>query len=435
MKNTRALLLTLLISESVFASRTNMVPGSGSTLGPGSNEYSLFSGRFNPAMGMLMVRDSEHWRLGYLPTIATSVELGDVDNFSDELQDLIDIIDDPSLAKDSVNVTLDRFNKLLVSMGQEGYAKNTTGVYFPLFYRDDIFGGTLNIDLNYEIQAAARILDDPLSFDNQNISFATNTSIYLKSGIEKTLSFSYSHQLFESNAFLSANGKLYGGMRISFVNLDLSKQVIWLEGVNNNDLSDIIRDQYDKDLTSNRQLSIDAGIVFDADVYRLGLTLTNINSPQFNYNSVGTACDTKPSNSIEQDNCYVAQYFIEHKQTLKAKEIHKKNMLATVDATYKMSEKWRLMGSYDLAAYNDVVGFENKMLNIGMSYETSGYWPSPRIGYQSNLADKGLSSMSIGFTFFKCITLDIAESSQKTTIDGTTVPRYLSFSLGFEEKF
>jgi hypothetical protein len=432
----QAVIMGLVISESVFASRPNINPGSSLTSGPGSNEHSLFAGAFNPAMGMLMVGENEKWRLGYLPSIATELELGKVDDFSNEVEDLIDIIDDPLLTKDSVEVTLNRFNTVLPKMGKEGYLKNTTGIYFPLFYRNDFLGGAINFDLSYEIQAAARVLDDPLFFNPQNMSFSTNTSVYLKSGIEKTLSLSYSRVISDEMNPLSTFGKLYAGARVSWVSLDLSKQVIWLEGVDNGDLEDIIRDEYDRNLTSNQKPSIDLGIVFDSAEFRIGLTITNINSPAFDYNQVGTACETKPTPTVESSNCYVAKYFVENKKSLKAAEIHQKKPLATVDTTLKLSEKWRLMGSYDLAEYNDVVGFENQMFNLATSYETSGYWiPSPRFGYQTNLAKNGLSSLSLGFTFFKVLTLDIAKSSEEVTIDNSTVPRYLSASLGFEEKF
>jgi hypothetical protein len=436
MKTSLTILLSFAFSESAFASRPNINPGSSLTLGPGSNPYSLYSGSFNPAMGSLMIREKEKWRFGYLPSLATELELGKIDNFSDELEELIDIIDEPSLAVDSVDVTLNRFNSLLIDMGKEGYLKNTTGIYLPLFYRNEIFGGTLNLDLSYEVQAAARVLDDPLFFNQQNLSFSTNTSIYLKSGLEKTLSIAYSRALSKTYNPLASFGKIYTGARISLINLDLSKQVIWLEGINNSDIGDIVRDEYDRDLTANSDVSIDLGIVFDASEFSVGFTLTNINSPSFNYNEVGKNCELKPASTSESSNCNVAKYFIDNKKSLKAKEVHQKKMLGTIDATLKLSEKWRVMGSYDLAEYNDIVGFENQLFSLSTSYETSGFWiPSARLGYHSNLATRGLSSLSLGFTFFKFLTLDVAKSSEEVTIEDSRVPRYLSASLGFEEKF
>jgi hypothetical protein len=435
-KTSLTLLLSLTFSESVLASRPHLNPGSSLTMGPGSNPYSLYSGSFNPAMGSLMVGDEEKWRIGYLPSLATELELGKIDNFSDELEELIDIIDEPSLAIDSVDVTLDRFNSLLIDMGKEGYLKNTTGIYLPLFYRNEVLGGTLNLDLSYEVQAAARILDDPLFFNQQNLSFSTSTSVYLKSGLEKTLSLAYSRALSEDYNPLASFGKIHTGVRVSMVNVDLSKQVIWLEGIDNNDIGDIVRDEYDRDLTANNDVSIDVGIVFDASEFSVGFTLTNINSPSFNYNEVGTNCELKPASTSASSNCNVAKYFIENKKSLKAKEVHQKKILGTLDASIKLTEKWRLTGSYDLAEYNDIVGFENQILNLSTSYETSGFWiPSARLGYHSNLAEKGLSSLSIGFTFFKFLTLDVAKSSEEVTIEDSTVPRYISASLGFEEKF
>ena len=70
-----------------------------------------------------MVNDGEQFRLGFTPSLSTLTEIGQVDNFVDDLDDLIDLIDDPSLNKDPVQTVLDRFNSILVKMGDEGYVK------------------------------------------------------------------------------------------------------------------------------------------------------------------------------------------------------------------------------------------------------------------------------------------------------------------------
>ncbi len=422
-------------SLSTFANRPNINAGSSTTTGPSSNNYSLSSGSYNPAMGALMVKDPEHWRLGYLPTISTEIELGNVGNFSDDLDELIDIVDDPSLAKDSVDATLDRFNTVLVAMGKDGYVKNNSLVSIPLFYRSDLLGGAISVDLNYEVQVAARILNDVLSFNQQNTTFTTNTSVYLKSGLEKDFSIAYSRSILEEKAFVRS-GVLYGGVRLSAVNLQLSKQVIWIEGVKNKELKDIVTDEYDQNLTSTNGFSVDAGLVWESPRYRLGLTVTNLNGASFDYNRVGQDCDQAISGSTESDNCNIATYFIETKGVLKAKEVHKKHALMSVDGLYKMTEKWRIMGSADLAKYDDVVGFENQFFMLATTYDTETWWlPSPRIGYQKNLAGTQLSSINAGLTFFSVLSLDVVYGQEKTIVDNKTVPRLAGISLGFEEKF
>ena len=79
-----------------------------------------------------MVNDGEQFRLGFTPSLSTLTEIGQVDNFVDDLDDLIDLIDDPSLNKDPVQTVLDRFNSILVKMGDEGYVKNSAELHLPL---------------------------------------------------------------------------------------------------------------------------------------------------------------------------------------------------------------------------------------------------------------------------------------------------------------
>lgn len=419
-----------------LAGQSYVLNGAALTTGPGSSEYSLHAGSFNPAMSSMMVDEDEKWRLGYLPSLTINIEFGDVQNFADDLEDLIDIIDDPSLATDSVDETLARFNNLLPIMGEEGYIKNTASLHLPLFVKSDFLGGSLQADFGYVAQVSGRILDDVLIFNQQNETFSTNTSLYLKSGQQTAFGLGYSRPVFEKSSEDSSSGQLFVGAKISAIKLDLSKQVFWLEGIQNDEIEDIIRDEYDKNMVSNSGINIDIGAVWDANRYRVGLTLSHINKPEFDFNSVGLNCEQEIAGSTAADNCNVAQYFVEIKPKLKAKEIHEMTPVATADLLFKLSKKWHITSSMDLASYNDIVGFDNQYFHLATHYETGSVWiPSPRIGYTKNLAGEKLTSLSAGFTFFNVFNLDINYGQETTVVDGDKFPRVLGVALSFDEKF
>lgn len=428
----------LLNVSPVFANQSYVLNGSALTTGPSASEYSLHAGSYNPAMSSLMIDEDESWRLGYLPSFSINVEFGDVENFADDLEELIDIIDDPSLATDSVDETLARFNNLLPIMGEEGYVKNTASLHLPLFVKSDFLGGSLQAEFSYIAQVSGRILDDVLIFNQQNDTFSTNTSLYLKSGLQKSFGLGYSRQVFANseNSEESSSGKLFVGAKVSAISLDLSKQVFWLEGIQNDEVEDIIRDEYDKNMVSNSNINIDVGAVWDANRYRVGLSLNHLNKPEFDFNAVGINCAQEVPGSTAADNCNVAQYFVEIKPELKARETHEMSPVARADLLLKLSKKWHLTSSMDLAEYNDIVGFENKYFHVATSYETGSFWiPSPRIGYTKNLAGEKLTSLSAGLTLFSVFNLDINYGQETTVVDGDKFPRVLGIALSFDEKF
>ena len=411
--------------------------GATATTGPSSNHFSLFA-ISNPAMGALMVPESESWRFAYFPNISSSTEVGNVDNFVDDLDDLIDIIDDPTSTSDSAQEVLDRFNGVLGEMGDNGYVKTTLGVsapLMPLFVRSDSLGGTLSVELDLKTQVGLRILDDELSYDDQTGSFSTNTSAYVKSGIQTKLALGYSFPLL-TNYFETSSGQLYGGVKMGFTQMELSKQVIALQQLDGKDVDNIIEDEYDNNLRSTTGLELDLGLLWVADNYRLGLTLSNLNSPSYKYGAVGENCDSYEEASSARAHCETATYFVQVRGELKARETHTKHAVATVDASYFLSSRWVLSSSLDLAAYDDMVGQENQWLHLSTAYEAKGSWlPSWRFGYQQNLAGTELAATNVGLTLFRVLTLDLIWGTESVTVEGSTVPRQVGFSVGFQERF
>lgn len=424
-----------LATANSYGGSSSINPGSSATLGPSSSSYSIASAFNNPAMNSLMVANEKNLRFSFLPNFGLNLEVGDVDNFTDELDELIDIIDDPGSTTDSAEDVLERFNTTLLDMGESGYLKQSSyfnAPFLPLYYRSDFLGGTLGVGLNWETQIGLRILDDPLTFDDQNGTFSTATALYIKAGIEQNLSVSY------GRALLSDKGKdrLYAGVKVKLMNVELSKQVFPILQLDGRDVQDVIKDEYDDNLKSNTNIGIDIGLVWDADNYRVGLTIENLNSPEFDYGTVGENCIDRPENTESRSNCESAAFFIQEKGDIKAKETHTKHALTRVDGLYKLSDHWTIVSSLDLAEYDDVTGFENQWWHIAMAYDANSFvLPSARVGYKKNLAGSETTSLTVGFNLFKYFGLDIEYGLESVDVDGSSYPRRLGLSLGFEQRF
>ncbi len=421
----------ILCTFSLPSTGSGLNSGSSFTTGPSANKFSLYSATRNPAMISAVLDEDKRLRMNYAPGFALSVELGEVDNFADDLDELIDIIDDSSSTDESPSELLDRFNRVLLEMGESGYVRTSVAARLPVlplyFRKNDI--GDFSIDLSINADVALRVLDDELTFDDQSTSFVTNTSIYLKSGIEKKLSVGYSRPVW------GEYDQLVAGVRVNAINLELSKQVTMLQDLDGREVGDVIEDEYDRNLVSTTALGMDFGLVWLEENYAVGLSLENANSPTFDYGPVGINCESRPEDSAERNSCEVTRFFVAQGR-LRDRETHTKNALLRADGTYFLTERWTIDGSLDLAAYDDAVGFENQWLHLATAYESRRFWtPSWRLGYRENLAGEQLASMSAGLTLFGGLTLDIEYGLASITVEDTSVPRRVGFAIGFEETF
>ncbi len=437
----KKLLVALLVSSGpAFAGTAGVNSGSSMTTGPSSSPLSLQATTHNPAMTSLVVPDRERWRISYLPSVGFNTELGDVDNFSDDLEELIDIVDDPSSTSDPVSEVLDRFNSTLVEMGDSGYLKGSLSFglpILPLVHKTDYHDSSIGVSAGVLAQFGVQVLDSALTFDDQNGTFSTATSLYLKSGIEKSLTLTYSRPIMDTPALEFANkGKLYGGVSARLISMELSKQVSPVQQLDGDNVSDIITDEYDSNLEETTNIAFSAGVVWDVGRYRLGFTFENINSPSFNYGAIGTDCASRPENTPARSSCEAAAQFIQQDGRIRAREEHTMHARTRVDGLFNFTRRWSASGSLDLAAYDDIVGFENQWLHLATMYNfDNNIVPSLRVGLQSNLTGTQQSSLTVGMSLFKFVSLDMEYGLDSTSIDGSSAPRRFGIALGVEERF
>ncbi|HEY7772479.1 MAG TPA: conjugal transfer protein TraF [Marinagarivorans sp.] len=407
--------------------------------GQSSNHFALFNGINNPAMGELMIAPDERFRLNYFFSLSSSTELGQVDNFVDDIDELIDILDDPNNAQeDGVNETLDRFNRVIKQAGEDGYVKTTIGSYLPplpLYWRPQFLPGTLMFELNVESQVNLSVLADTLIYDEVKTTFTTSTSAYLKSGLQKKIAIGYS-QVFGENLWGTSDTQLILGAKFNIYDLELSKQVFQLELLDGQDIEDVIADEYKNNRINSTSIGLDFGAVWTAPRYRLGASLSNLNAPSFDYGAIGVNCDQYPEGSDAQSNCYIANYFSTEKGEIKTYETHKKNPVITVDGSYFVLENWLVSGSLNLASYDDPVGQESQWFAASTSYHPTGYWlPGMRATYSKNLAGSKLDYLGLGLTFGKVFNLDFNVALDEIQVDGDKAPRGFGIALSFEEPF
>lgn len=417
-------------------------PGSSMTTGPSSNHYSIASSFYNPAMNVLVINDGEEenvqkgiWRTSYLPNIALNAEIGPIDNFVDDINSIIDLLDDPNARpeNESSDELLTRFNSTLAKIGDSGYIKKNISIsapLFPLYYRLDQLGGVIGMDLSFNSYIGTRLLISPLGFGDN--LFKTSTSLYLKSGLEKKLSVSYGRSIINEDV----GGHLHVGMKVNIINLELRKQITLLQELAGEGVGSYIRDQYDNNGRTKTNIGIDVGAVWDTREYRLGLVLENINAPSFAYGTIGENCVTPNNTSASASNCQAAANFIQARGDLKAREIHKKKPLLRTNGLYKITNKWLASVALDLSDYEDVVGFENQWIHLSTNYETQNFLiPSARIGYQKNLSGSKTSSFTFGLSLFKYFSFDFEYGLDNVIVNGSEYPRRLGFAMSITESF
>lgn len=434
-------LCSLAFNHTAIASGNLVNHSTNITLGQSSDHLNLFSGTRNPAMAGLMVdtENGEHFRFNYFLSLSHSTEFGQVDNFIDDVDELIDILDDPSSTTEPVTDLLERFNNIIDQAGVDGYLTTTTGVYlpgFPFYWKPDFLPGTLSFEANIETQINLSVLADELVLAPAKQNFTTATSAYLKSGIQTKLSVGYGYEVNEWPFAQEHNAKLLLGAKFNIYSLELSKQVFQLQLLDGKDVEDLIEDEYKNNRIRSTGIGLDIGAVWIAEKYRLGTSLQNINAPSFDYGTIGTNCERHVTASDQQSNCYITDYFTSTLGYIKAHETYKKAPLVTVDGSYYIRPNWLVSGSAELSSYDDAIGAENQWWSASTSYHATSYWvPSLRMGYRKNLVGNKLDYLNLGITIADTLNADISVSLKNAEIDGQKAPRGVGFAISIVERF
>ncbi|MBZ2190242.1 conjugal transfer protein TraF [Alcanivorax sp. JB21] len=422
-------------STSALALPGTVGKGPNVTYGYTSHGINLHSLSNNPAHGIYVLRDDSTLRMGRAGAFSLGYEMGQVDNFLDRADEVLDNLERDNLSVAEGIALANETNDLVELLGQDGYLRTNIGLQAPLTpvaFRNDL--GTFTLSVEADIEVRASILDDAVTYDAINQELRTRTSMYLKSATLTQLSAGWARELWQQDGHV-----VIGGARVRLINGALSKQVVNLKTAatdDDDDIGDIISDQYDVNERTSTNIGIDLGAVYQRDNWRAGLTLQNINEPSFRYGSVGVGCASLTPGSREQTNCLTADYFVQEGR-IAANEKWVLASQATVDGSYDFSNGRGLVGfSYDLTDANTPTGDREQMFSLVTAYQLPNVWlPGLRAGYHANQRGSKLSSISAGMTWFNRLTLDALVGLENVRIDGSSLPRTAALSLGWQSRF
>lgn len=389
---------------------------------------SLYATR-NPAGSEFAIAPDASFRMGILSSVGIGMEVGEVDNFSDEIDDLIDELDRDNISLSEGNALVNRFNAILEPLSRDGYVKVHGGVQVPLFpilYRNSL--GVFTLDANISAQARLGFLDSPLTYNAVSEEVETASAAYVKAGQVNEIALGFSRPVWQQ-----PGRRLIVGGSLRYLQAKLSKQVIALEAIEDDeDVEDVLEDNYDVNEHKSSNVTVDLGAIYDASNYRVGVTFANLTEPDFEYGAIGSNCGVLSGS--EQYNCFTAAYF---SNRIALNETWTLERLATLEgAVFFASGAGSLAASVDLNDVHDPVGDLNQNLKVALGYKTDTNWlPDLRVGVRKNLAGSELSSASLGFTFFSAVHLDVSCGLESTNIDGRSVPRTAAFNLGFEMSY
>lgn len=416
-------------------------PGSLLTTGTGTTTQTGLSVMYNPAAGEVVIEEGESFRWGYLSSLGFSFEVGDANNFVDDVNELTDTLDSDNVTAEEGNEVINNYNdNLRQKLGEEGYLKIGAHIVAPLApfsVRSEILGGVISLDAMAGVTAKVSILDDEITVNTFTNQFETNTAIYLKSVEYTTIGLSYSREIDHGlvKGFTDPlGGRLLAGVRGNLYSMNLSKQVVGLLNIDEDDeLGDVIQDDLSANKVTTTNIGLDLGLIWEAPNYHVGFNWRNINEPEFDYGTLGQNCSSKDS-STSMSNCFTALYFAaDNRITLG--ETYVMTAQTTIDAALNTENKrWRVATSYDLQPMRDPIGDEYQWASASAAYVGSTIIGG-RLGLSKNLTGSNLTMLNAGLSLFGGMNLDLRYSLDKIEVDGAEAPRAFAINLGFENSF
>ncbi|HEX4975067.1 MAG TPA: conjugal transfer protein TraF [Pseudomonadales bacterium] len=425
------------------------------TLGNVSTQQTILSATVNPAAGEFVVEKKYRW--GYLSTAGLGLEFGEVDDVINGVDDLsaeLDRLEEQTIVTygDALAVQ-QQFDEFLVELGQKGSGQLNAQLRAPLFpiaIRSEQLKGVVTLDVYATANIGFRFIDSPLEIvppnlllGESNFSLATDTAVVLNSAQINTYSVGYSHDLGnslfkdqESNGFLSEGDRLLVGGKLSVYQATLSSQVVAIDQQNQNeDLGDVISDQYDLNQAESTDVGLDVGVLWLSSNFQLGATLKNINEPGFDASRLGVNCADLTSPSA-QNNCEIAADFGAQGRLDLTPEYIMERQLSLEGAISTADRHWNFAVALDANPVAGPVNDEYQWFTASASYFSDSAWiPMARVGFRNNQAGSELSYVSAGLTLFGGTHFDISRALDTVLVDGEELPRALTLSLGFERRF
>jgi hypothetical protein len=401
----------------------------------------------NPSLLPLTLKGDQRFRVGVFELPAVGLEIGPVDNFTDDLDRVEELLDQDFETEEQAQAAIDEINPILVEIGDSAYVNLDVSLPVPVF--PVVFRAGLGVfSVHADISGAVRIdvLDDPLRIDKQdemlecdqvtsdntsNCRLATDSSVYLRSGAFARVGVGYGQPLMNL-PLLGREGSLHVGGRLSVIQGRMSQQVARLDSDEEDSAFDRAGDNYDLNEKTSTGVSADVGVSWVSEGLHAGLQLRNLIAPSFDFGPIGIDCDSKPT-PTEQTDCEAAALFADEID-LAGKFTMDPQLMAEVVYTVPNTQL-RLLGSVELNKVENVGGDDFQNFFVGLNYEGPWWLPGARIGYQSNLAGEKLSALTGGVTLFGAVNIDLLYGLEKVNFEGDSLPRSAAVRIGFAVPF
>ena len=492
MKRLLIISTTLVSMNVIAATPVGQPIGSSFTLGSAPNQRALSTALNNPAAPYIMVNqdDDDNFRFGIIGPINIGVEVGDVGNVSDTIDEMTDLTDSleeldaddiiidadvmtalntagfnpteistitgaeteeelvdalnaledtysstparltalenavGNLVDGAIQDVVDDVNEILDGVNEDAYLKAmvTSQVPFmPMIYRTDN-GGAFMMDSSLSTVFKANLLEGVIDITDDYEIDAT-TSLYTRTAVDLSLGFGYSHPIVDGSYGMLIGGakanihKLYSGRSLAAV----------FDDDEDNEIEDSVTDSIDDAIVSTN-IGVDLGIIWVTNHFQTGLTVTNINEPEFDVADVESTCGS--------DSCNAASS-LSNSGDLNLTEDYTMEMQSTIDVAFSTKANQVTIGlSYDVNAVADTVGDEYQWAAASLSYYgDSHFLPGIRAGYRKNMAGTELQYVSAGLTLFKRLSLDVAVSLDTFEHEDEVYPRSVYLSLGYNTAF
>lgn len=416
---------SLLSTAALAAMPVNQPIGSSFTLSSAPNQRALATVFSNPAAPFLMVNqeDDDNFRFGIIGPVGVGIEMGDVSDLSDQAEELEDIIDATYTTVNEANAALNKANGILDGIGDTAYVKisaSTQIPFMPVIYKTKDKGAFM-IDASVSGLVRGNLITDDLKVVGQELK--TDTSFNAKTATDVNIGFGYSQAMWENS-----DGMLVGGAKANLHQISLGRALVALDD-ESGDVDDAISDAMSDDTVSSTGIGIDLGAVWVSNYYQVGVTVANINEPEFDGATINQTCST--------ESCTAAKNLVSAGK-LSASDQYIMEMQTTIDAAVSTKGKQVTLGmSYDANPVKDAVGDEYQWAAASVSYYgDSHFLPGLRAGYRQNMAGTELSYASFGLTILKRLNIDLAVALETVEDeDGDELPRGGFFSIGYDTAF
>ena len=406
---------SLLSTAALAAMPVNHPVGSSFTLSNAPNQRALATALANPAAPFLMVNqdDEDNFRFGIVGPLGVGIEMGDVSDLGDQVEEIEDILDATYASPAAAQAGVDDANAILDEIGDTAYVKTSLGMqvpFMPVIYKTDNNAAFI-LDASVSAVVKGSLLADDITVVGADLS--TDTSFYAQTAVDLQIGLGYSQSMWENS-----HGMLVGGVKANLHNLSMGRALVRLDD-EDVEAGDAISDSISDDAVSSTGVGIDLGAVWVSNYYQVGVTVANINEPEFDGAPI-TTNDASDKYGITASDKYVME------------------MQTTIDAAVSTKGKQVTLGmSYDTNPVKDAVGDEYQWAAASISYYgDSHFLPGLRVGYRQNMAGTELSYATFGLTFLKRLNIDLAVGLDTVeNEDGDESPRSAFFSIGYDTAF